>query len=230
MAAHKALTPPASSARRSMIAKIHVGKKQLAMHEDDYRQMVVNATGHMSLTDCSDAELNLVIGALKGRGFQPLPKSGWKAATHPMARKARAMWISLYHLGVVRNASEQALEAFAKRQLQCEKLVWARQGDAHRLIEALKDMGKRAGWRQTDADGQRLNPRQLNCHLCEVILGRLKEAGEIPQDWSLDVAAFRLCGIETTETEGGYTAEHYQRLAKALGEKLRALTPQEGMA
>ncbi|MFX8708345.1 regulatory protein GemA, partial [Acinetobacter baumannii] len=67
---------------------------------------------------------------------------------HPMARKARALWISLHKLGVVHNPSEQALEAFAKRQLGCEKLVWARQSDAYRLIEALKSMAERAGWRQ----------------------------------------------------------------------------------
>lgn len=226
---------PVSAVRRSMLAKIHVAKKQLAMDEDDYRQILFNVTGHHSLTDCSDNDLQMVIGAMKARGFKPLPKAGpstgsGRTAQHPMARKARALWISLHHLGVVRDPSEEALEAFAKRQLGCERLVWARQGDANRLIEALKDMAKRAGWRSTDAGGKALSPLQLNSHLCEVILAKLKQADAVPADWSLDIAAWRLCGIDTAATENGYTAEHYQRLAKALGDELRALAPQESEA
>jgi phage gp16-like protein len=224
---------PVSAQRRSMLAKIHVAKKQLAMDEDDYRQILFNVTGHHSLIDCTDEDLHMVVGAMKARGFKPVPKStgsGRATAMHPMARKARAMWISLHHLGLVRNPSEEALEAFAKRQLGCEKLVWARQGDAHKLIEALKDMGKRAGWRSTDANGKALTPLQLNSHLCEVILGKLKAGAAVPADWTLDIAAWRLCGIDTADTENGFTAEHYQRLAKALGDKLRALAPQEAEA
>lgn len=234
MLAHKLSARPAqfdktSQHRRSMIAKINVARHQLAMAEDDYRQLLMNTTGKASLKDCSDRQLEQMIDALKGKGFRALPKAGGKpAAQHPMARKARALWISLYHLGVVRNQSEEALEAFAKRQLGCEKLVWARQGDAYRLIEALKAMAKRAGWHQLDPQtGKALEVRTLQSHLCQVILGKLKAAGKVPQDWSLDIAAWRLCGIDTADTQSGYGAEHYARLAKALGEQLRQLAPQE---
>ena len=56
-----------------------------------------------------------------------------------------------------------------------------------------------------------------------MILARLKDGGHVPDDWYLDIAAKRLCGIDTTATETGYTAEDYGRLAKALGAKLRTL-------
>lgn len=215
--------------RRAMIAKVNVARHQLAMAEDDYRQLLMDTTGQASLKACSDRQLEQMIDALKGKGFRALPKAGGKpAAQHPMAKKARALWISLHHLGVVRNPSEEALEAFAKRQLGCEKLVWARQGDAYRLIEALKAMAKRAGWHQLDPQtGSALDVRTLQSHLCQVILARLKEASAVPQDWDLDTAAWRLCGIDTADTETGYGPEHYARLAKALGDKLRALAPQE---
>lgn len=58
------------------------------------------------------------------------------------------MWISLHQLGVVRNAEETALEAFAARQLHVERLQWADQGQVYKLIEALKAMAERAGWSQ----------------------------------------------------------------------------------
>jgi phage gp16-like protein len=217
---------PTDRRRRSMLAKIHVAKKQLALAEDDYRQIMLEETGRSSAGDCTEAELERALKRLEAQGFKPLPKNpasnpATRPAQHPMARKARALWISLHHLNAVQNASEQALEAFAKRQLKCERLVWAKQSDAFRLIEALKAMAVRHGWPQTDEAGNNLPPRALHEGLCRAILWKLKGAGEIPADWTIDNAAFRLCGIETG-SEGPMDAEAYQRLAKALGDKLRA--------
>ena len=224
VAARPATFDRSAQSRRSMLAKIHIAKKQLAMDEDDYRQLLFEETGHASAGDCSEAQLSRVLERLKKLGFKPLPKAGKKAATHPMARKARALWISLHHLNVVQNPAEEALEAFARRQLGCTKLNWANQREAYKLIEALKAMALRHGWRQTAAhDGHKLSPKELQMHLCEVILAKLKEGGHVPADWYLDVAAKRLCGIDTGATETGYTAEDYGRLAKALGDKLRSL-------
>jgi hypothetical protein len=61
----------------------------------------------------------------------------------------------------------------------------------------------------------------LQISLCCAIVVKLKDAGMVPAAWSLDKAAFNLCGIETGATVNGYTAEDYGRLAAALGEKLR---------
>lgn len=206
-----------SQHRRSMIAKIQIAKKQLGMIEDDYRQALLDRTGHNSLTQCSDAQLARMVDYMKSKGFSSSPAN--KAASHPMARKARALWISLYQLGVVHNGSEQALEAFAKRQLQCERMRWANQRDAYKLIEALKAMADRAGWRQHNIVTQKhLTPIQLQVSLCEQILVRLKKAGVVPEDWTIHIAQVRLCGIENNER---WTSEDYARLAAELGERLR---------
>lgn len=207
----------AAQHRRGLIAKIHVGKKQLRLAEDDYRQILFDETGRASLTECDERGLEKVVGRMKAIGFRPVQRPGARAAaTHPMARKARALWISLHHLNVVKNPSEEALEAFAKRQLGCDRLVWARQSDAFRLIEALKDMAVRNGW----AQGGKPSVAQLQEGLCLAILAKLKAAQIVPADWSLDIAAWRLCGIETAKP-GGFTADDYAGLAKALGNKLR---------
>jgi hypothetical protein len=78
-----------------------------------------------------------MIEQMKRQGFTP-KKAASSAADHPFAAKARALWISLYHLGAIDNPSEQGLEAFARRQLQCMKMQWANQAQAYKLIEALK--------------------------------------------------------------------------------------------
>lgn len=207
-----------SQHRRSMIAKIQIAKKQLNMVEDDYRQALLDHTGQTSLTGCSDAQLARVLDFMKSKGFSALPRP--RTATHPMARKARALWISLYQLGAVHNGSEQALEAFAKRQLKCERMAWANQRDAHKLIEALKSMADRAGWLQhCRVTHKHLTPRQLQSSLCELILAKLKAAGVAPAGWSIEDAQWKLCGIEQREA---WTAEDFGRLAAALGNKLRA--------
>jgi phage gp16-like protein len=215
--------PVADRHRRSMLAKIHVAKKQLQLADDDYRQILLDAAGRDSAGDCTEAELGREIKRLQAIGFKPLLKPGaaTRPAQHPVARKARALWISLYHLGAVEKPSEQALEAFAKRQLKCERLVWANQSHGYKLIEALKAMAQRHGWPQVDAGGASLSTRALHEGLCTAILWKLKGADLVPADWTIDTAAFRLCGIETG-AEGPMGAEAYQSLAKALGEKLRA--------
>lgn len=51
--------------RRGLIAKIHVAKKQLAMSEDDYRQILFDETGRTSLTECSEAAMEKMVARLK---------------------------------------------------------------------------------------------------------------------------------------------------------------------
>lgn len=210
------------AARRARLAKVHIAKKDLQLDEDDYRQILLDETGHTSASDCSAAELDRVIRRFEGRGWKPKPKKPGARGTarHPMARKARALWISLYHLGAVRSRDEKALEAFAKRQLGCDRLVWAKQSDGYRLIEALKAMAVKHGWAQVDASGNNLSVRGLQEGLCKAILAKLVEAGEVPADWTIDIAAWRLCGIETAG-EAPMSAEGYSDLAAALGRKLR---------
>lgn len=205
--------------RRSMMAKIAIARKQLAMEEDDYRSGLFDATGRTSLRDCSDGQLERVLDWLKKKGFRAIPRKG--AAQHPMALKARALWISLYQLGAVHNPAEAALEAFALRQLKCERLVWARQSDAFRLIEALKAMARRAGWiMHNPHTGKPLGPVELKSSLCQVILARAKDKGGVPADWGLHDAIARIPGVAPADGRA-WTADDYDRLADALGRRLR---------
>ncbi|PZR32272.1 regulatory protein GemA, partial [Caulobacter segnis] len=86
--------------------------------------------------------------AIAGGRQQSAVQRGPRRADHPVAKKARAMWISLHQLGVVENASEKALETFAKRQLGVERMQWMDQGLGFKLVEALKAMAEREGWSQ----------------------------------------------------------------------------------
>ncbi len=219
--APRAQFDPSKKRRNSMIGKVKVAVKQLGIVEDDYKQMLLTQTGKLSLTECSDAQIGRVLDHLKAKGFKPLPPKGPKIATHPVARMARALWVSLYHLGAVHNRSEEALEAFAKDRLKCERLAWADQRQGYLLIEALKGWAKRAGWQlHCPATGKMYGPIERKASLCMAILAKLKAAKIVPDDWLLHDAAWKLCGIENAKA-APWTATDYEDLAAALGQYLR---------
>ncbi|HEX7821066.1 MAG TPA: regulatory protein GemA [Sphingobium sp.] len=211
--------------RRSLLAKVHLARKQLGMDEDTYRGAMHEATGHMSAGDCSEVELAKALKHFEARGFAPKPrtKGGRRPATHKLAGKARALLISLYHLNAVDSASEQALEAWAARQLKVVALQWADQTQCDKLIEALKAVAERNGWSQKlighyakmDSAGK---VHVLKYRLCEAILVKLKDKGVAPADWSLDIAAWRLCGLDFGPAK---TGEDLELCARSLGRKLR---------
>lgn len=187
----------ASQHRRSMLAKVHVAKKEMALDDDTYRAVIFRVTGHASSADCTDEQLTALLGEFRRLGWQAKPtlrrgsgQSASKAADHPTAKKARAMWISLGHLGAIKNPSEKALETFAARQTECAQMQWADQGKMFKLIEALKAMALRHGWDATGND-LKLTKRRL----LDAILARLVEKGFAAESWSLAEAATRIAGF-----------------------------------
>lgn len=166
--------PPVSDARRAAIAKVKIAQKELGLDDDTYRDVLEAVTGRRSAADCTDAQLGRMLEHFQSKGFKAKP-SAKGAADHPAAKKARAMWISLHQLGAVRDPSERALEAFARRQLRCERLQWADQGLTYKLIEALKAMAEREGWPQGlqgDDDMVTLKRR--------LVRAQAKKLGELP--------------------------------------------------
>lgn len=129
--------------RRALYAKIAVARKQLALAEDTYRDMLADRYGAASAAELTYTEIDDLLAHFKHLGFKPTRKAGRRTvAGSPEAAKARALWISLYHLGVVRDASERALSAFGERQTGKAALQWIR-GDWFKVIEALKDWAAR---------------------------------------------------------------------------------------
>jgi phage gp16-like protein len=221
--------------RRALLAKVHLGKKELGLADDDYRAMLFRVTDRTSAAELDERQLVAVVEEMKAKGFQAKPavrpagadrrgrgRGGPRPADHPAARKARALWISLHQLGAIENPSEQALEAFARRQLGVERLQWADQARTFKLIEALKAIAERNGWSQELA-GVRpaVSVKVLKLRLCEAILAKLKSKRLAAADWTLETAAARLLG----EAPGGgplfWGIGSLDVVAAGLGRKLR---------
>lgn len=217
--------------RRARIAKIKIAQKALDFDDGDYRALLNRVTGRASCTDMTLQQLDKVLDEFKRLGWEPVKLANPakpRPADHPGARKARALWISLSLLGVIRQPSEAALEAFARRQLGCDRLQWADQSQVYKLIEALKRIATRHGWDQK-VEGLADPIWTLKLRLCEAIVKRCVAAGALPVDATLaTVAADRIGSggdLSAAPTGGPVMAlleRDLETLAAFLGQALAA--------
>lgn len=145
----KASSAPVDPSRRSALAKVHVAKKELGLDDDTYRAIVGRvAPGKRSSRDLSTAQLGRLIDELKRLGFKkPPPKRAGrrKLADDEQHRKIRALWLSLWNLGVVHSSAEATICAFVKRQTGKDALQWCTPHQLNKVVEALKDWATRDG-------------------------------------------------------------------------------------
>lgn len=207
--------------RRVLIGKAHLAAKELGLEGDDYRAVLLRAVGKQSCAMMTEPELEALLAEFRRLGWKPKPAKSPKPADHEPAAKARALWISLYHLGAIDDASEFTLEAFARRQLGVAKLQWADQGQMFRLIEAEKAIAQRHGWPQS-AQGvpARMRTIVLKRRLVTAILVKLKDGGLVDPRWDEVEAARRLCGLEGPSFLRLSESE-LDMMAKMLGAKHR---------
>lgn len=148
-AARKFKTTPV---RKGLIAKIKIAQKQLGLDDDTYRDMLAGRyDGKTSAKQLTIQELEDFVRQLKVDGAKftkAKKKAPPRAGKRPLAdgeqnAKMRALWITLYHLGVVREPSEQALVNFVKRLTKVPALQWLDIEQSNNVIEALKAMATR---------------------------------------------------------------------------------------
>ncbi len=222
----------------ALLAKIHVGKKQLGLDDDTYRDMLERVTGKRSAKGLSVTKLELVVTEMEKAGFKPVKKAIKKApkraGTRPMAdgelaRKIRALWISLYHLGIVANPTESALAKYVARQAKVSALQFLRNNQADRVIESMKKWAERAG--KVDWSGYKIGagtvyrPRQ---RVIEAQWQILRDRGvhKFESDWHAACAlAPYCCGIVGIKAKLGlinFTDEQLDQVMEVLGKQIRA--------
>lgn len=119
--------------RREELAKIHIGKKDLNLSEDIYRDIIRAAGGVESSADLDWRGRQAVLERFKELGWPSRPK-----ADDPQSKKIRALWLELHAVGKVRDASEKALASYVRRMTGVAALQWLNTRQASTVIEALK--------------------------------------------------------------------------------------------
>ncbi|ATD64872.1 gp16 family protein [Neisseria weixii] len=142
--------------KQRLIRLIHVAKTQLMMADSDYRALLANIScGKTSSTKLGIAELELVLRAMKAKGFVVTTKQNSTAkpdikvrpahkAVEAQIKKIRALWLELHQMGEVRSASELSLAKFMKRMTGVDYHGWLDSDNASKVIEYLKKWQKRA--------------------------------------------------------------------------------------
>lgn len=135
------------SANAQQIRAIHAEARRIGMDEDMRRSFMLREVGQQSSKDMTEAEAQKVILAMKrlpGNRTAKRPRSA--SVSGKYGKKLQAMWLSAYHLGVIKNADDRALIKFAKRQTGVDHTQFLTHGsDAAKVIDAIKTMMVRAG-------------------------------------------------------------------------------------
>lgn len=140
--------------RQTTIRMIHVAARDLGLDEDTRRDLQLVATGKASLTEMSDAEVEMVAAALKARGFKA-GRAGSKS--RPLAprgdvRFAHVLWGKLVAANAVQARGAAGLNAFVRARFEktwgAAPLDIDQMRDAKQIatiVQALKGMCDRAG-------------------------------------------------------------------------------------
>ncbi len=131
--------------RKAMLAKLHLAKKELALTDDSYRDVLRRITGLDSSKTMRPDQLDAVLKEFERLGWKP--KQAVKRSATPQVRMIHAVWKDIVKLQGHGDAA--GLRAFVQRQTKTEQHPegiaspeFLRGEMAKRVLEGLK------GWRE----------------------------------------------------------------------------------
>ncbi|MFH0302665.1 regulatory protein GemA [Bradyrhizobium sp. 31Argb] len=218
-------------ATTSMIATIHTLKPKAGLGDDEtYRDFLQSVAGVRSSKELSVATAPRVIEKMRElAGGAGAAKGSVVGLDGPIGTKLRALWISGYNLGIVRDRSDHAMLSFLQRQTDVSHVRFlkdARAGSS--AIEGLKSWLGRTGnveW-PTDSDDVIGSKRAvLYAQWRRLIeIGAVKPIGSAVDPMEdLQHYAGRIVRQNRWET---FKSADYDEVQKALGRKLRAALAQ----
>ena len=198
-----------SSEWRQACGRVHARAKQLSLDDDARRDLQRRETGKESCAEMSAGELRRVLAAMNGRAGgreRAAPartrgrRGGDKTRTGPLLTKLTALWISGYHLGVVRDRSDAGLARWFKRQSGLDAPAWAKPPQLAQVIEALQAWLARDGgvdWSPYIELGRDGEPRQV----------ARPRARVLEAQWRI-LHRLGVVRIESTAALASYACEH----------------------
>lgn len=134
----------------SLLAKVHVAKKDLGLDDETYRSVMERVTGRRSAGDCAVHELVRVVAEFRRLGWSPTGKKvvggkGGKSG-RPSHGKAALMGKITALLAEGQRPDAYA-EAIARRMYKRDKLEFCTPKELQGVITALSKDAKRHGRR-----------------------------------------------------------------------------------
>ncbi len=203
--------------------------------DDDYRAFLGREYGVSSSKQLSFAQAEKVIETLRTlAGDNGKLRRAGVTAEGPYAGKLRALWISAFNLGVVKNADDAAMLAFVKRQTGLDHTRFLVDvADARKAIEALKSWIAREAGVEWPEKGKKSKEEYLIAAkraVAKACCKRMVEGGFFPlrdgvsfeQEWpSLFVRWAFTAGHVKRADEDAYAGEDWDKMAAAAGKRMR---------
>lgn len=125
--------------RRALLARVHLAKKELALHDDSYRAVLERIGGRSSAADIDDAGLVRVVAEFQRLGWKP--RSFRPGSKKPHVRKVWAVWGSMKP--ILRDPSADGLRGYVKRMTGVDDPEWLDGTQANTVVEGLKAWRRR---------------------------------------------------------------------------------------
>lgn len=212
------------------LAALYGAAKRLGLDDDTRRDVYERVTGKRSAREMTPAEVRRVLDELN-RLAGTKPSS--KPVRSPTARLAQALWKDLWNLGVIARRSDDALEAFIRRQCRVDSVHWLRDPkDGDRVIRALtawaarpiEDGGGGVDWRFAARPARSSIDASTGDARWAVVDAQWRRIASLdPINTGGDGLPLRAFAITGKDASAVYAAEDWHAVMDALGIHLRAL-------
>lgn len=128
--------------RSKLIAIIHVGKKELGLDDDTYRDLLQAVAGKRSAKDLNITELNKVIRSLEQKGFKHESKRSFGTKPDVASQKEPLMG-KIEALLADQQLHWNYAKAIAKQMFNKEALEFCTKKELYRIVAALEYKKKR---------------------------------------------------------------------------------------
>lgn len=137
-----------NESKGSLLAKVHIAKKDLGLDEDTYRAVLTRVTGHDSSANCSVPELVRAVAEFRRLGWTPTSKAkpAGKSVSRPAKGKAPLMGKITAYLAEAGRPDAYA-DGMAKRMYKHDSVAFCTPKELQGIVAALAKDAKRHGRR-----------------------------------------------------------------------------------
>ena len=130
--------------RKNLITRIHIGKSQLGLDDETYRQLLVSTTGKTSCTEMTESELQQVLNVMVQKGFKS-STSFWGNRAAP--REDKKIYLAkITALLAKHGLPKEYADGIAKRSFKVDFVHWLQPWQLKKVVQmlAVYDRNKKA--------------------------------------------------------------------------------------
>ncbi|MDD7908542.1 regulatory protein GemA [Pseudovibrio exalbescens] len=204
--------------------RLYAAKKAANLDDDTLRDCLQASIGRRSAKGLTMVECDKVLDHIKVKGHNAETR-GVTQISGVFGKKAVALWLSAWNLGIVQDRSDRALLAWVKRQTKIDHINWVDGEDGSKVIDALKGwISRSAGvdWRTDQSLPSVYNRPEFKVFCAQVAL--LKSREVMASHESLANITLTIVGEDNLHTLKG---KDWIVIMNTLGRKVRACLVRE---